>query len=301
VISLDRNYYGTDLRWSTKARLGEMPFGLVAGLAYDALDETRRGYQNFVDTTLGVKGELRRDERNDVYNFDQYLQASLQFSPRWSANAGVRHCQGALRVERPLRRRHQSRRQRQRQLLRHPAGARRDVRRQRQRPSLCHRRPRLRDADAERARLPAERRDRPQPGPAAGAQQEPGGRRQVPLRAGAEATVAAFETRTEDEIVTQTNAGGRSTFQNAGSTRRRGIELSATAELVADLRVQGAYTWLDAKYRESFLTCAGVPCTTPTLRSRPATAFPASPPTRSTPPSPGRRRRAGAPASRPGR
>ena len=29
--------------------------------------------------------------------------------------------------------------------------------------------------------------------------------------------------------------------------------------------MQGAYTWLDARYRESFQTCAGVPCTTPTL------------------------------------
>ena len=68
-----------------------MPFSLVAGLAYDALGEKRRGYQNFEGTTLGVKGALRRDERNDVDSFDQYLQASLQMTPRWSANAGVRH------------------------------------------------------------------------------------------------------------------------------------------------------------------------------------------------------------------
>jgi iron complex outermembrane receptor protein len=65
--------------------------------------------------------------------------------------------------------------------------------------------------------------------------------------------------------VTQTNVGGRSTFQNAGATRRRGIELSAAGELGNDLRLQGAYTWLDARYRDPFQTCAGVPCTTPTL------------------------------------
>ena len=29
--------------------------------------------------------------------------------------------------------------------------------------------------------------------------------------------------------------------------------------------VQGAYTWLDARYRDPFQTSAGVPCTTPTL------------------------------------
>ena len=36
--------------------------------------------------------------------------------------------------------------------------------------------------------------------------------------------VALFETRTQDEIVTLSNVGGRSTFQNAGATRRRGLE-----------------------------------------------------------------------------
>ena len=29
--------------------------------------------------------------------------------------------------------------------------------------------------------------------------------------------------------------------------------------------MQAAYTYLDARYRDAFLTCAGVPCTAPTL------------------------------------
>jgi iron complex outermembrane receptor protein len=76
---------------------------------------------------------------------------------------------------------------------------------------------------------------------------------------------AVFETRTRDELVTQTNSGGRSTFQNAGSTRRRGVELDASAELGRAWQLQFAQTWLDARYRNAFTTCASTPCAVPTL------------------------------------
>ena len=265
VISLDRNYAGTDLRWTTRTKLADMPFDLVAGLAYDALDETRRGYQNFVGTTLGVKGELRRDERNDVHNFDQYLQASLRMSAQWSANAGVRHSKVSFESE-----------------DRYVVGTNPDdsgsVSFSATLPVVG-----VMFAASDSVHLYAtagrgfetptlnELAYRPNGETGLNLALKPARSKSLEIGAkfrfapGGEATVAAFETRTEDEIVTQTNAGGRSTFQNAGATRRRGIELSAVAELATDLRLQGAYTWLDARYRESFQTCAGVPCTTPTL------------------------------------
>ena len=265
VISLDRNYYGTDLRWSTKATLGEMPFGVVAGLAYDALNEQRRGYQNFEGTTLGVKGALRRDERNFVDNFDQYLQASLQMSPRWSANAGVRHSRVSFDSE-----------------DHYIVGTNPDdsgsVSYSATLPVLG-----VMFAASDSVHLYAtagrgfetptlnELAYRPsgQTGLNLGLQAARSKSLEIGAKfrfaSGGEATAAAFETHTSDEIVTQTNVGGRSTFQNAGATRRRGIELSAAADLGNDLRLQGAYTWLDARYRDPFQTCAGVPCTTPTL------------------------------------
>jgi len=265
VISLDRDYAGTDLRWTTKATLGEMPFSLVAGLAYDALGEKRRGYQNFVGTTLGVKGELRRDERNDVDNFDQYLQASLQMSPRWSANVGVRHSKVKFESD-----------------DRYVVGTNPDdsgsVSYSATLPVVG-----VMFAASDSVHLYAtagrgfetptlnELAYRPNGETGLNLALQPARSRSLEVGAkfrfapGGEATLAAFETRTSDEIVTQTNAGGRSTFQNAGATRRRGIEASASAELGSDLRLQGAYTWLDARYRDAFQTCAGVPCTTPTL------------------------------------
>jgi iron complex outermembrane receptor protein len=77
--------------------------------------------------------------------------------------------------------------------------------------------------------------------------------------------VAVFAVRTDDELVTQTNLGGRASFQNAGKTRRDGVEIGWQARLASDWKAQAALTWLDAKYDESFTTCAAPPCGEPTL------------------------------------
>jgi iron complex outermembrane receptor protein len=77
-----------------------------------------------------------------------------------------------------------------------------------------------------------------------------------------ELSVAAFRTDTDDEIVTQTNVGGRSTYQNAGATRRTGLELSWSDTVFEQLRLQLAATLLNATYRDGFLTCTAAPCAT---------------------------------------
>jgi iron complex outermembrane receptor protein len=78
--------------------------------------------------------------------------------------------------------------------------------------------------------------------------------------AGGLLTAALFQTRTRDEIVTNTNLGGRATFQNAGRTRRDGFELAWQHETADHWRTQLAYTWLDARYRDAF--CSPAPCGT---------------------------------------
>ena len=104
MILLGRDYRGTDLRWTAKTSLADGPATLVAGVAYDELDEHRRGFQNFVGTTLGVEGALRRDENNKVDNFDQYVQGSWQFAPRWTRARRRASQQGPLLVRGPLHR-----------------------------------------------------------------------------------------------------------------------------------------------------------------------------------------------------
>ena len=245
VISLGRDYTGIDMRWSTKTKLGDAPLGVIAGFAYDTLDENRKGFLNFIGTTLGVEGALRRDESNHVTSFDQYLQGSLQWTPSWSLNAGVRHSSvrygATLPVVGVLFAASES--------VHLYATAGRGF----ETPTLNELAYRPSGATGLNLGLQSARSSSVEAG--------------VKARIGkiGEATAAVFETDTHDEIVTQTNVGGRSTFQNAGATRRRGLELSASAELPGDLRAQAAYTLLDARYRDAFQTCAATPCAMPTL------------------------------------
>jgi iron complex outermembrane receptor protein len=80
--------------------------------------------------------------------------------------------------------------------------------------------------------------------------------------------------RTRHEIVTQTNVGGRSTFQNAGATRRSGLELAWSKALRESVSVQAALTLLDARYSEDFATCTATPCAAPNQTVRDGNRLP---------------------------
>jgi iron complex outermembrane receptor protein len=261
VIGLAREYAGTDLRWTHKRAAG---FEWVAGISLDTMGEHRRGWQNFIGTTLGVQGPLRRDEENRVTSLDPYVQGAWKPSERWTLTAGVRH--SSVRFAS-----HDN----------YVSGANGD---DSGRVSYSATLPALAAMFAIAPRLHAyaaygrgfetptfnELAYRPggAPGlnfalrPSRSANGEAGlkGR-----GAGIDWSFAAFETRTRDELVTQTNSGGRSTFQNAGATRRRGVEFAATLQLPAEWKLQLAQTWLDARYVDGFLTCAATPCTAPAL------------------------------------
>jgi len=263
MIALARDYSGTDLRWTLKAWSGERPLTVVAGLAYDALKEHRQGYQNFIGTTLGVQGALRRDENNDVSNIDQYLQLSWRFAPQWKLDAGVRHSSVRFRSS-----------------DNYIVGTNGDdsgrtefaatlpvlalmyslsgnvhlyaaAGRGFETPTLNELAYRPDGTPGLNFALQAARSDNIEAGV------------KTRLDGVGELTAAVFQTRTRNEIVTQTNTGGRSTFQNAGATRRDGLELAWSAQLRENLRAQAAYTWLNARYRDAFASCASTPCAAP--------------------------------------
>jgi len=263
VIDLARTYRGVDLRWTFKGQLLEAPLTLVTGLAYDALDEHRRGYQNFVGASLGVQGALRRDEDNAVSNADQYLQASWQVTPRWSLTAGLRHSR--IRFD---------------SSDNYITGINPD---DSGRAAYSATLPVLGVmfavnpenhlyASAGRGfETPTLNELAYRPGGATGLNLGLQAARSTSLEVGlksrspdfGEWTAALFQTRTGNEIVTQTNLGGRSTFQNAGATLRRGFELGWSQYFGQHLRVQAATTLLNATYRDAFATCTATPCAAP--------------------------------------
>ncbi|VTU20925.1 TonB-dependent receptor family protein [Variovorax sp. PBL-E5] len=262
VIGLDRDYAGIDLRWSSHLQLAGRPFDLVAGLAYDDLREHRTGFENFIGPAaspllLGVQGRLRRDERNEASNLDPYVQGTWQFADRWTLEAGVRR--SSVRFD---------------SQDRYIVGANGDgsgrARYGQALPVASLRYQPTRDlalyVSAGRGfETPTLNELSYRPDglgglnfalqPAVSESVEAGAKARL---AGGLLTAAVFQTRTRDEIVTDTNVGGRATYQNAGRTRRDGFELAWQHETANHWRTQLAYTWLDARYRDAF--CSPSPC-----------------------------------------
>ena len=267
VIQLGRDYDGADLRWTTQGGAARRRWSLVGGLAYDKLREHRYGYQSFTGTgsaqVLGVQGALRRDEINDVQDLDPYLQAEWHPADAWTLDAGVRHSNvrfvshdeyvvgtnpddsgraghsatlpvlGVLYAVRPG--------------VHLYATAGRGF----ETPTLNELAYRPGGGTGPNFDLAPSHSDNLELG--------------VKTRSDSwgELDVAVFGIRTRDEIVTLSNAGGRTTYQNVASTRRLGLELEWSKALSHDLNAQVAYTLLDARYTGAFLSCTTSPCTAP--------------------------------------
>ncbi len=255
VIDLERAYAGVDARWSWTGSLAGGAFTLVAGAGFDRLDEDRRGFQNFSGATLGVMGALRRDEENRVTDAGQYAQAEWDVAPAWRLLAGVRASRVKFRSDD------------QYVTAANPddsgsvsfsattpvAGV-----TWRAAPGFS-----LYGAVGRGFETPTTNELAYRPGGATGPNLDLKAAKSDNLELGAKwatagwrATAAIFRIDTADEIVVLANAGGRTTFRNAGDTRREGIELQAQREW-GRFALTVSAAWLDATYREGFAAATG--------------------------------------------
>lgn len=273
VIDLDGDYRGTDARWTWTD--GALEF--TVGASYESQDQARRGYTNYIDDALGVRGVLRRDEDNRVHTFDQYAQASWRFTQAWSLMAGARHSTVTFRAEDAY------------ITASNPddSGA-RDY--SATTPVIgvlvrAHENANLYATWGKGFETPtfAELGYRSDGGAGLNFGLEPARSRNAELgaklRVGEriESNIAVFRADTDDEIAIATNAGGRTSYRNVGNARRQGIEASLHAKLTDDWTLQLAATWLDAMFRTPYLACSGVPCTTPNVPVDAGTRIPGVP------------------------
>jgi iron complex outermembrane receptor protein len=87
VVDLDRGYGGAALRITHENNLAGMPFTVSGGVDYDRMKERRSGYLN----VFGATGALKRNEDNVVSNTDFYAQAEWQPIKDLSLLGGLRH------------------------------------------------------------------------------------------------------------------------------------------------------------------------------------------------------------------
>ncbi len=259
VIDLDRAYWGADLHLSDQRRVGGTPLLLVAGVSYDDLAEARNGYLNYVGTELGVAGALRRDEANHVYDFDQYFQAQWDPTDRWRLVAGVRNSLVQVTSHGHL-----------------PVldAADSEVRYSAVNPvgGVTYRINAAINAYASYGKgfetptlndLAYRSVDGSLPGLNLGLKPARSDNYEAGLKAGNEhlgVNLAAFYSKTVDELAVLQNLSGRTVDQNIGETTRRGLEVAANAQWSGGFTAQLAYTYIKAVVAQPYFTCVAAPC-----------------------------------------
>ncbi len=265
VIDLDRDYWGWNARWRHEGDWQGGRLSLSAGVASDLQSDKRKGYENFVGSTLGVQGKLRRDEVNRAQTLDPYLQAEWR-TQDLTLMGGVRQTRTDYASTDA-----------------YIVGTNRDdsgskdytatlpvigVRWQWS-PSV--------QAFASIGKgyeIPTLNEVAYRSGGISGFNTELNAARstsaELGLRGRADQmrwSATAFDIRTDDEIVVQNNTGGRTTFQNAGRTLRQGLELAGEWR-AGPVTLTTAYTWMRANYQDAFLTCttSGCPNATPQVQ-----------------------------------
>jgi iron complex outermembrane receptor protein len=257
VIDLFRQYGGADVRWTRRTDVGTGRLQWSAGVSYDNLDEDRRGYENFAASVLGVRGRLRRDEKNRVYNIDEYFQAQWEPDPQWLLLAGIRNSNIRIASE-------------DHYIAPGNGNDSGSVRYQAVNPvfgatfkmsgninlyasygkgfetptlnELSYRAADAGGAGFNFALQPARSNNFE-----AGIKAIIAGHLRVNL--------AAFHIDTDNELAVLSNSGGRAVYQNAGKTRRDGIELTLEGNWPNGIGMLWSYSQLRAVYAESF--CSG--------------------------------------------
>lgn len=263
VAQINRDFSGLDFRFTHKGTLANGPYSFSVGTNFDTMEDHRTGYDNFialpgaslicgVGIICGVKGTLRRDENDKAWNFDQYAQAEWSPHSRWNLVAGIRHSDVHIKSEdhyltngndsgnvsftkttpvagvifklTPM--------------INLYANAGKGF----ETPTLI-----------EMAYKPGSGTFNFGLQPATSTNYEIGAK--TFIGANTRANIAVFKTDTSNEIVVASSVSGRSTYQNAGSTERNGVELSVDSDFGRGFAGYASYAYLDASYSDPF--CSG--------------------------------------------
>ncbi|MDX9951750.1 MAG: TonB-dependent receptor, partial [Methylophilaceae bacterium] len=263
VQAIEREFGGIDLRWTHHGIIADKPFNFTIGANADRMSDDRKGYENFAGgagaacnvagRVCGIKGKLRRDEVNRLRAFDQYAQGSIDLDPRWNLNVGVRHSKIKFETD-----------------DKYISGLNLDdsgsVTYSETTPVIGII---FKATDTLNFYVNAgESFETPTFVEAAYRSTAAGGGLNTDLKAATskqyevgakwmagDSTIinaALFKIDTDDEIVVDTSAGGRTVYTNAKESERKGFELSIDSQFAYGLSAYLAYTYLDAEFTKDF-------------------------------------------------
>ncbi|MGX4644367.1 TonB-dependent receptor family protein [Massilia sp. SYSU DXS3249] len=248
VIDFDRDFYGADLQWLAVRQVWGGKLSTTAGIEYSRSEDDRQGYENFIGNEFGVRGALRRDETNELYNLDPYLQTQWEGGP-WILTAGLRRSSLKVKVsDRFLANGNDSG----------------DVDYSKVTPVVAA----MYKVSPQLNVYASAARGFETPtlnelfysaggtgfnfnlGPATSRNVEVGAKAKLGEHTRVEG--ALFQVRTNDELVVETSGGGRTSYRNASETLRRGAEVSLNSDLGAGFSTRMALTVLRATYETGF-------------------------------------------------
>ena len=247
VVDFDRDFYGLELQWMTVRELAGGKLSTTAGIEYGRSVDDRQGYENFAGSQFGVKGALRRNEKDKLSNLDPYVQTEWAGGP-WVLTAGLRRSSLKVDVD-------------DRFLANGNDSGSADYSRVTPVLGALYKVSDKLNVYASAARgfeTPTLNELFYSSGGGFNFNLAPA--RSKHLELGAKAQVgddtrinaALFQARTEDEMVVDTAGGGRTSYRNASSTLRRGAEVSLESSLGAGFSARASVTLLRATYETGF-------------------------------------------------
>ena len=248
VVDFERNFHGLGARWIHTLAAGPGELTLTGGIDYDRSEDDRKGYENFIGSTLGVKGALRRDEVDTVTSLDPYVQAAWKLGDV-TLQAGLRHSHVEYEVEDAY--------------LSNGDGS-GEVSYRKTTPAvgvLWAVSPTLNlYASAARGFETPTITEMSYAASGGGFNFDLKPATSVQYELGAKAflsddtrlNAAIFQIRTDDELVVASASGGRTVYDNAAKTLRQGMELALDSDFAEHWRARLAVTWLRAIYDGAF-------------------------------------------------
>ena len=252
VVDFDRDFHGADINWLHVVPFAGGKLSTTIGVDYGRSSDQRQGFENFIGTQFGLQGNLRRDETDTVSSVDPYAQAEWQ-GGAWVLTGGVRHS----RMKFAVTDRYTSNG--------NDSGT----------VNYRHTTPVLAVlykvspvfnvyASAARGFEAPTLNELFYSGTGAGFNFGLRPATSVHVEAGVKAYIgsttrvnaALFQARTDDELVVNVAAGGRTSYRNASKTLRQGAELSIDSRFGAGLSSRVAMTVLRAIYDQPFGTVA---------------------------------------------
>lgn len=243
VVDLDNNAGGGSARWTHDATFAGFPLTATAGFDYQRLHERRKGFVN----DDGSKGALARNEDDMLAQFGEYAQARWVLG-RWQIVGGLRRSRVTFRVHDHF----------ITDVDPDDSGS-QDFSKSTGFASVLYQLAPSVNAYVSYGKgfeTPsfAELAYRPDgtSGLNFNLQPSTSDNYEAGLKADFSAQgklrLALYKIDTANEIVTAASANGRSTFRNAGSTTRKGVELSLAGGLGGGLHGYLAWTWLQADF-----------------------------------------------------